>query len=525
MMLRHALRALIVAALVSPAMMARGADDAPAPTEEQARFFEREVRPVLAEHCAKCHGAEKQKAGLRLDSRAAMLEGGESGPAIVPGKPEESPLVAAVRHEGPKMPPKSKLAATQVEALARWVEMGAPWPGSAEKTATAAGGSAVRKGPFKITDDDRNHWAFRPPRRPAIPEVREKGLVRNPIDAFLLAGLEAKGIEPNPPASKIELIRRATYDLTGLPPTPQEVDAFLADASPTAYEAVVDRLLASPRYGEKWARHWLDLVRFAETNSYERDGVKPFAWRYRDYVIRALNDDKPYTRFVREQLAGDELPDRTPDASIATGFYRLGIWDDEPSDREQARFDGYDDIVATTGQVFLGLTIDCARCHDHKLDPIPQKDYYRLLSFFRNLHDYRNGAPGPKGIPTDLVTLLDGAGREEYERKVADRERALQAVRVEIDAIHADFRARFAKELARPSDLDALSYRYYRDTWETLPDFTAIKPEATGELPHRRFDLGPRTRDDAFGFVFEGSLIVPRRAFTPSSWIPTTAPA
>jgi hypothetical protein len=213
------------------------------------------------------------------------------------------------------------------------------------------------------------------------------------VDAFILARLEAKGLRPNPPAPKGELIRRVYYDLTGLPPTPEEVEAFVADRSPRAYEALIERLLASPHYGEKWGRHWLDLVRFAETNSYERDNPKPFAWRYRDYVIRALNRDTPYDRFVREQLAGDELADSTPDALIATGYYRLGIWDDEPTDRLQARYDGLDDIVATTGQVFLGLTVDCARCHDHKIDPIPQKDYYRLVAFFQNINHYRNGGP------------------------------------------------------------------------------------------------------------------------------------
>ncbi len=210
-------------------------------------------------------------------------------------------------------------------------------------------------------------------KRPTPPATRDGAWGLNPIDAFILAKLEAKGLKPNPPATKRELIRRAYYDLTGLPPTPEEVEAFVADPSPSAYEALVDRLLDSPHYGEKWGRHWLDLVRFAETNSYERDNPKPNAWRYRDYVIRAFNDDKPYDQFVREQLAGDELPGADADAIIATGYYRLGIWDDEPTDPELSRYDGLDDIVATTGQVFLGLTVDCARCHDHKIDPIPQR--------------------------------------------------------------------------------------------------------------------------------------------------------
>ena len=498
---------LVIVALSTLTLAAR-ADDAPAKApavEEQGRFFEAKVRPILVEHCAKCHGDKKRKAGLRLDSRAAMLEGGDSGPAVAPGKPDESPLIAAVRYEGPNMPPSKKLAPPQVEALTQWVRMGAPWPGSdrPEASTTASG---VRKGAFTITDEDRAHWAFRPLVAPAPPSVADPLWAANPIDAFIRAGLEAKGLTPNPPATKLELIRRATYDLTGLPPTPAEVDAFLADAAPNAYESLVDRLLASPRYGEKWGRHWLDLVRFAETNSYERDGPKPNAWRYRDYVIRALNQDKPYGRFVREQLAGDELPDRDADSLVATGFYRLGIWDDEPSDREQARFDGLDDLVATTGQVFLGLTIDCARCHDHKLDPIPQKDYYRLLAFFRNVNHYRNGGP------TDEAPILtDAKSRADHQERVEALKRRRDELQAEIVAIEDDFRTRDAQAQGLDRvDLDGLSYRFYRDTWDRLPDFDALKAEAAGKLPRQKFDLAPRSRDDDIGFVFEGELIVPK---------------
>jgi len=480
------------------------------PTEEQARFFERKVRPVLAEHCSKCHGPQKQKAGLRLDSRAAILTGGETGPAVVAGKPEESLLVAAIRHgeDGPKMPPSQKLPAEVVNDLTRWVEMGAPWPGADAAASGAEPGPAKRKGELQITDKDRSHWAFRPITRPAVPPVKDPGRAANPIDAFILARLDAKGFAPDPPASPRELIRRATYDLTGLPPTPAEVDAFAADPSPAAYEALVDRLLASPRYGEKWGRHWLDLVRYAETNSYERDGVKPNAWRYRDYVIRSLNADKSFDRFAAEQLAGDELPDATPDSVVATGYYRLGIWDDEPSDRDQARYDGYDDLVATTGQVFLGLTIDCARCHDHKLDPIPQKDYYRLLAFFRNVNHYRNGGP------TDEAPIFaDAEARAADDRRVEALKRKRDELRAEAGRIEDEFRSLMEKERKSAvgrSDLDDLRYRYYRDTWDRLPDFDALKPEAAGSLDRPYFDLAPRTRDDAFGFVFEGTLIVPK---------------
>ena len=254
----------------------------------------------------------------------------------------------------------------------------------------------------------RNLWSFRPVTRPALPVVKRSDWARNPIDAFILARLEADGLVPAPPANKIALLRRAFYDLTGLPPTPADAEAFLADDSPHAFRRLVDRLLSSPQYGERWARHWLDLVRFAETNSFERDTVKPFAWRYRDYVIRALNDDKPYDQFIREQLAGDELDDVTADSIIATGFYRLGAWDDEPTDRLQARYDELDDIVTTTSQVFLGLTVNCARCHDHKLDPIPQEDYYRLLAFFHGVRPYGKSKKADEGsILTPIPNAKD----------------------------------------------------------------------------------------------------------------------
>ena len=252
-------------------------------------------------------------------------------------------------------------------------------------------------------EKERSHWAFRPIQQ-VVPPVASGGPgIQNPVDAFVVAGLQRRGLKPPPAAGRRTLIRRVTYDLTGLPPSPSEVEAFVNDPSEHAWERLIDRLLESPHYGEKWGRHWLDLVRFAETNSYETDDAKPHAWRYRDYVIRAFNSDKPYDRFIREQLAGDELPDGGEEGITATGYYRLGIWDNDPADKELARFDQLDDIVATTGQVFLGLTVDCARCHDHKIDPIPQRDYYSLLSFFQNIAPYRNEGP------TDEV-LLPGSG-------------------------------------------------------------------------------------------------------------------
>lgn len=285
--------------------------------------------------------------------------------------------------------------------------------------ASAEGGSLISStasNSVPSRDPRRSHWSFQPVRQtvpPALATERRGEVPGHVIDTFIAERLRQKGLPVPKAATRRALIRRVTYDLTGLPPTPEAVEAFVNDPSAQAWQNLVDRLLESPHYGEKWGRHWLDLVRFAETNSYETDEVKPHAWRYRDYVIRAFNSDKPYNRFIREQLAGDELPDSGADGLIATGFYRLGIWDNDPADKELALYDQLDDLVATTGQVFLGLTVDCARCHDHKIDPISQRDYYSLLAFFRNIHPYRNGGgtdevplPGDKQVKALSVTEL-----------------------------------------------------------------------------------------------------------------------
>ncbi|MFN4260763.1 MAG: DUF1553 domain-containing protein [Gemmataceae bacterium] len=351
--------------------------------EDGATFFATQVQPILQAHCLSCHGGEERvKGGLNLSSRAGLLEGGDGGPVVTLDKPHASRLLQAVRYQDLKMPPRGKLPQAQLDILTRWVEMGVPW---SARTATQKLGAPV------VDDHARQFWSFRPVQRPPLPAVKNAGWVKNPIDAFLLAKLEAAGLEPAPPAAPHALLRRLYYDLIGLPPTSEEVRAFeqaARDDFPAAYEAVVDRLLASPHYGERWGRHWLDLVRYAETNSFERDGAKPHVWRYRDYVIRSFNEDKPYDRFIMEQLAGDELDNVTVDAIIATGYYRLPLWDDEPADPPLAVYDELDDIVSTTGQVFLGLTVGCARCHDHKIDPFPQEDYYRLLAFFRGIRRY-----------------------------------------------------------------------------------------------------------------------------------------
>jgi hypothetical protein len=354
-------------------------------TADSARvaFFRDRVVPILKTRCLKCHGGEpKIRGNLRLDSREALLRGGDQGPAVTLDQPAESLILQAIRYEGPEMPPSGKLPRAEIDALSQWIKDGLAWPDEAGRSRISS--SPTLRGSTSPAPPS-SRWPYREVTRPALPRVIDRSWVRNPIDVFIKARLEAEGLEPAPPADRVALIRRVSYDLTGLPPTPEEVDAFVADRSIDAYERLVDRLLASPGYGAAWGRHWLDLVRYAETNGYERDSTKPFAWRYRDYVIASFNNDKPYDQFVRGQIAGDLIDPGSTEALVATGFYRLGLWDDEPADRPLARYNGLDDIVSTTGQVFLGLSINCARCHDHKKDPITQQDYYRVVAFFRDV--------------------------------------------------------------------------------------------------------------------------------------------
>jgi len=390
---------------------------------DAARFYETQVQPILQANCLSCHGAEKKiQGGLRLTTREGVLKGGDSGPAINEKNLAESLIIKAVRGIGDvsQMPPKGKLATAQIEIIEAWVKRGVPF-GAAK---------IEHHGPPKVDEKARNWWSYKPVVKPAVPQVADVGWVRNDVDAFVLAKLEAQGIKPAAATDKATLLRRVHYVLTGLPPSPAEVEAFLADKAPDAYEQAVDRLLASRHFGEHWARHWLDLVRYAESNSYERDGGKPSAWKYRDYVIRAFNQDKPYDQFIREQLAGDEFNPPTRDGMIATGYYRLGLWDDEPVDRELAYYDQLDDILSTTGQTFLGTTVGCARCHDHKIDPVPQKDYYKLLSFFHGVSGYTYDSvlrpiADPKAPlenePGDLRSKKKGGDPlVDYERKLSD---------------------------------------------------------------------------------------------------------
>jgi len=405
--------------------------------------FEKSVRPVLVEHCFRCHGPDKQKGGLRVDSREALLSGGESGPAIVPGKPDDSLLVQAMRHQELKMPPSGKLPDERVAALAKWVADGAAW---GPNTTRSGGGTghAARK-PGQITDADRAWWAFRKPDRPEVPKAGAEW-ARNPIDPFIARRLEAEKLARAPEADRHTLIRRLTFDLTGLPPTPAEVADFVEDRSAGAYEKLADRLLASPRYGERQARAWLDLVRYAESDGYRLDSPRPEAWKYRDYVVRSFNDDKGYDRFLREQLAGDELYPADPDARIATGYLTLWIYEYNQRDVRTQWAAILNDITDVTADAFLGLGMSCARCHDHKFDPILQKDYFALQSFFSGLQ-----------FPREPV-FASAEAKAEYARKQKVRDEKTAEVRGAIDAMLAPIRERETGAARRkfPEDIQAL---------------------------------------------------------------------
>jgi hypothetical protein len=382
--------------------------------------FATEVAPLLQSRCLGCHGATLQMHGLRLDGRADALRGGESGPVILPGNSRDSKLIRMVAGSSGKfMPPAGeRLSAADVGILRAWIDQGAEWsePG-------AAGLSPVKAEPA--------HWAFRSLRRPAVPEVKTSGWVRNPVDSFVLARLEAEKLQPSPPASKAALIRRVSLDLIGLPPTPDEVAAFVADPSPDAYERLVDRLLRSPHYGEKWGRQWLDLARYSDSDGYRQDDFRRAAWRYRQWVIEAINRDQPFDQFTIDQIAGDLEPGSTVEQKVATGFHR-----NTPSNREggvdveQARFEQVVNRINTVGTVWLGLSVGCAQCHDHKYDPISQKEYYQLLAFFNDAEEVNIDAPlpGEMGPYLQAVEGYRKARRELLEKyHVPELQRAWEA--------------------------------------------------------------------------------------------------
>ncbi len=362
------------------------------PDPDAVKFFESIVRPILVTRCYECHGPESEhEAGLRVDSLAGLVGGGDSGAAIVPGKPKESLLIDAVNHgEIYQMPPDSKLPKDEISALTRWVRMGAPWPNSALSIREPHGG----KQEYQYTDEEKSFWAFQRPSMPPIPAAGDAAWVQSPVDRFVLSKLEASGLKPAAPADKRTWIRRATYDLHGLPPSPKEVDLFLADESSEAFARVVDRLLTSPRYGERWGRHWLDVARYADSNGGDQNRIQANVYRYRDYVVAAFNDDLPYDRFVTEQLAGDLLPfENRADRNrlrTATAFLVLGPKTLIKNDNALAEMDVVDEQIQAVTGAFMGLTIGCCRCHDHKFDPFPMTDYYALAGIFKSTRVIQN---------------------------------------------------------------------------------------------------------------------------------------
>ena len=467
---------------------------------EKVEFFNSQVKPILQQNCFQCHGGDEVEGGLQLTSREKILEGGDYGAAVSLENPADSFLLQMVGYgqETAQMPPDSRLDDTSLKILAKWIHIGLPYPVQYTNVQ-----------PESKTSSD--YWAYRPLKRPQVPPVQAADWVSNPIDAFILARLEAHGLTPAAPASKLTLIRRVYYDLTGLPPSPEAVEAFLNDTSPDAYEKRIDKLLKSPRYGEKWGRHWLDLVRYAETNGYENDSDKPYVWRYRDYVINAFNKDKPYDEFIKEQLAGDELDTVTTETIIATGYHRLGVWDDSPADRKLARYDYLDDIVSTTGQVLLGMTIGCARCHDHKIDPISTRDYYSLLAFFHDI------TPNNRGPLADIGTPEQQAVRD---KRLAEKRLAEQEAQDKLFEIQEIIKIELAKNISEAivpdvpvSPMRNLTYRFYRDIFEQFPDdFDALEPAAEGRLFSNLFSLAPASRKKDISLVFEGTLQVPEDA-------------
>jgi hypothetical protein len=379
-------------------------------------FFEKEVRPILVERCYDCHSNTKQKGGLRVDHIGYLKSGGDTGPALVPGKPDESALIEAVRYtnEDFQMPPKKKLPDAEIAVLEKWIKLGAPWPEDASKKVV------VTEGGF--TEEQRNFWFFQPVKKVSPPDAGGKW-AHNDLDRFIAEKRDEMKLTPAPEADRHELARRVYFDLHGLPPTKDQMDAFANDQDPHAYEKLIDALLASPRYGERWAQHWLDLVRYAESDGYNQDAYRPHAWPYRDYVIKSFNDDKPYDQFVREQLAGDEIAPDDPNVLIATAFMRHPVYEYNLRDIRGQWDLIVTDMTDTAGELFLGLSMGCARCHNHKFDPILQKDYYRLRAFFTPVH-WR-----------DDLKLVTPAEKKAFDEQEAKWMTATADVRAKMDAL------------------------------------------------------------------------------------------
>ncbi len=485
-----------------------------AQSPEDVAFFRDRVKPILQEHCIECHGGSdgkggyKIKSGLQLISRKGLLKGGEHGPAYDEKKPAQSLLLEVIsyRNDDLQMPPKNKLSEEKIALIAEWLQRGAAWtPEDAELMREV---HEPMSDVTTVNEKTKAHWSYKPMARPAVPAVAG---FAHPIDRFLEAQRQQHGLVANPPASKAELLRRAAMDLTGLAPSLQQIRDFENDKSPDAWSKQIDRLLAMPQYGEKWGRHWLDLVRYSESQGFERDTNKSMVWRYRDYVIDAFNQDKPYDRFLLEQLAGDEIAEPTRDSIIATGYHRLMQWDDEPADRLQHTFDIIDDNLRVTTETMLGMTVGCARCHDHKGDPIPQKDYYQLAAFFRNISPMGNGEANLRPVPAPHAQ-----GPEQMKQWKAEKEKvsaqivkAEQEYRRRTDAagitgptadvsLISDARQRPWKwhytSVKPAADWNAVGFRAETQGWkEGLAGFGTSVPDAKAKTPWASKDIWLQT--------------------------------
>ena len=398
------------------------------------RFFENQVRPVLRNKCGGCHNDKLLTSGLSIESREAILRGGNRGEVVSPGLPEESRLVRAVRRQGElKMPPDESLATQEVSALVRWIQMRLPWP------ARVPGGENSGKTSM--------HWAFQPIRRPIEPTVTDPSWVSNPIDSFILAHLDQKGLKPAPEAEKTTLIRRAYLDLIGLLPRPEEVETFVGDTRSDAYERLIDQLLESPHYGERWGRHWLDLARYADSDGYNKDSARKI-WMYRDWVINALNRDLPFDQFVIEQISGDLFPNATQDQIVATGFHRNTMLNLEGGvDFEQYRVEAVVDRVHTTGVVFLGLTLGCARCHDHKYDPVSQREFYQFFAFFNSIDELSGEFKNDAGRSRASEPVLEFGTPEQHLRR--------EAVRAQLEVMRQEMKSYEERLLASQAEWEA----------------------------------------------------------------------
>jgi hypothetical protein len=486
-----AMLSLCGSAEIDSAAVALGADpaarakDPAALTPDEQQFFEKQVRPLLIKHCYQCHSSEAKvlKGGLHLDSRAGWMKGGDSGPAIVIGEPDKSLLIEAIRYESLEMPPRGKLPDSEVAVLEKWVRMGAPDPRT-EPTFT----KPVRPG-FAA---GRSHWSFRPIIVPSIPRVKNDSWPLSAVDRFILAKLESKGLSPVSDADKPTLLRRVVFDLAGVPPTPAELESFLADDSPNAFAKVVDGLLARPEFGQRWGRHWLDVARYADSNGSDENFTYYDAWRFRNYVIDAFSADKPFDRFVTEQLAGDLLPFRTQEERdeniLATGFLVVGPKVIGATDKEQLLVDAIDEQVDTIGKAFLGLTIGCARCHDHKFDPIPARDYYALAGILASTETIHGNLLNRRDLTGWNLHPLGPGGQAAYDAFLAHETR-LDGLEKELKQLQA--RQAALKKGAKPADLGEPGEKKPAKELDSRTDLeqieqrlTALKQEISGSKKH-----------------------------------------